>query len=135
MRRMEHLETLYITECRNLREVKICFENGERMQRSEPNCFRNLQILNIYDCAVENLTWLRYTPRLRFLYVIACSSLEEIIAWNFAGSSEIEEDVEIFSNLEKVHFEGLPKLKSICRQAMPFPSLQLPKSKETPFEC
>ncbi|KAK3219567.1 hypothetical protein Dsin_013537 [Dipteronia sinensis] len=125
MRRMEHLETLYIDDCRNLREIKICFENGERMQRSEPNCFCNLQILNISDCAVmKNLTWLRYAPRLRYLYVVRCESLEEIIAWDFAGSSEIEEAAEIFSNLEEVYFSGLPNLKSICRRAIPFPSLQ-----------
>ncbi|KAI9160331.1 hypothetical protein LWI28_007149 [Acer negundo] len=125
MRRMEHLETLDIGECPNLREVKICFENGERMQRSEPNCFRNLQTLEIWGCDIlENLTWLIYTPRLQFLYVIQCESLEEIIAWDFAGSSEIEEAVEIFSNLEQVHFSDLPKLKSICRRAMPFPSLR-----------
>ncbi|TXG69238.1 hypothetical protein EZV62_004173 [Acer yangbiense] len=113
MRRMEHLEKLYIRFCPNLREVKICFENGERMHRSEPNCFCNLQILNIWDCAMENLSWLRYTPRLRFLYVMECKSLEEIIAWDFAASSEIEEAAEIFSNLEQIHFDDLPKLKSI----------------------
>ncbi|KAK0598178.1 hypothetical protein LWI29_032287 [Acer saccharum] len=125
MRRMEHLGELYIEFCPDLREVKICFENGERMQRSESNCFRNLQILNIWDCDIlENLTWLIYTPRLRFLYVRQCLSLEEIIAWDFAGSSEIEEAAEIFSNLEEVYFRGLPKLKSICRRAMPFPSLR-----------
>ncbi|TXG69234.1 hypothetical protein EZV62_004169 [Acer yangbiense] len=125
MRRMEHLETLSISDCRYLREVKICFENGERMQRSEPNCFRNLQILNIWKCGIlENLSWLRYTPRLRFLYVMECKSLEEIIAWDFAGSSEIEEDVEVFSNLEEVSLQFLPKLKSICQRAMPFPSLR-----------
>ncbi|TXG69230.1 hypothetical protein EZV62_004165 [Acer yangbiense] len=88
MSRMEHLEELDIMKCPNLREVKICFENGERMKRSEPNCFRNLQILNIWKCALENLTWLRYTPRLRFLDVTDCESLEEIIAWDFAGSLE-----------------------------------------------
>ncbi|KAK2651513.1 hypothetical protein Ddye_011378 [Dipteronia dyeriana] len=127
MRRMEHLEDLYIRHCDNLREVKICFENEERMQRSDPNCFCNLQILNIIDCAkMKNLSWLIYIPRLRFLYVMECSSLEEIIAWDFAGSSEIEEDVDqsLFSNLETVYIRNLPKLKSICRRAMPFPSLR-----------
>ncbi|KAK1587252.1 hypothetical protein Q3G72_011102 [Acer saccharum] len=125
MRRMEHLEEFYIRDCHDLKEVKICFENGERMQRSQPNCFRNLQILNIWNCEIlENLTWLIYTPQLRFLYVIECESLEEIIAWDFAGSSETEEAAEIFSNLEKVLFFDLPKLKSICQRAMPFPSLR-----------
>ncbi|KAK3219524.1 hypothetical protein Dsin_013494 [Dipteronia sinensis] len=120
-----YLEQLHIRFCRNLRKVKICFENVERMQRSELNCFRYLQILNILRCAImENLSWLRYTPRLLILYVIECESLEEIIACDFAGSSEIEEDVEILSNLEQVHFDDLPKLKSICRRAMPFPSLR-----------
>ncbi|KAK3219565.1 hypothetical protein Dsin_013535 [Dipteronia sinensis] len=123
MRRMEHLESLYIRFCPSLREVKICLENEERMQRSDVNCFHNLQNLNIWGCAMENLTWLIYAPRLRFLYVMDCESLEEIIASDF-GSSEIEEAVEIFSNLEKVYFRDLPKLKRICRRAMPFPSLQ-----------
>ena len=67
---------------------------------------------------MENLTWLIYIPRLRFLYVMGCESLEETIA------SEIEEAAEIFSNLEKVYFHDLPKLKSICGRAMPFPSLR-----------
>ncbi|KAK3219562.1 hypothetical protein Dsin_013532 [Dipteronia sinensis] len=124
MRRMEHLEILNIIDCHNLREVKICLENGERMQRSEPNCFCNLQILSISYCAMENLTWLIYTPRLQFLDVMECESLEEIIAWDFAGSSEIEEAAEIFSNLVKVSLRRLPKLKSICRRAMSFPSLR-----------
>ncbi|KAL5756355.1 hypothetical protein ACOSQ2_021101 [Xanthoceras sorbifolium] len=123
MRRMEHLEILCIFDCLALREVKICLENGERMQRSERNCFGNLQILSICRSAMENLTWLIYTPRLQFLYVMECESLEEIIACEF-GSSEIEEDVEIFSNLKEVNFRGLPKLKSICRRPMPFSSLQ-----------
>ncbi|KAK2651516.1 hypothetical protein Ddye_011372, partial [Dipteronia dyeriana] len=94
MRRMEHLETLYIRNCHNLSEVKIRFENEERMQRSEPNCF------------------------------LRCESLEEIIVWDFAGSSEIEEATEIFSNLEGVCLLDVPKLKSIGRRAMPFPSLR-----------
>ncbi|KAH7565101.1 hypothetical protein JRO89_XS09G0132200 [Xanthoceras sorbifolium] len=123
MSRMEHLEMLRIRNCLALREVKICLENGERMQRSESNCFRNLQILSIWGSAMENLTWLIYTPRLKFLYVIECVSLEEIIASKF-GSSEIEEDVEIFSSLKQVYFRDLPKLKSICRRAMPFSSLR-----------
>ncbi|KAL5823153.1 hypothetical protein ACOSQ3_021103 [Xanthoceras sorbifolium] len=138
MRRMEHLEILCIFDCLALREVKICLENGERMQRTALNCFRNLQFLNIYKCAMKNLTWLIYTPRLRFLYVMECESLEEIIACEF-GSSEIEEDVEIFSNLNEVYFRDLPKLKSICRRAMPFSCLRditvdgCPSLKKLPF--
>ncbi|KAL5756333.1 hypothetical protein ACOSQ2_021079 [Xanthoceras sorbifolium] len=131
MSRMEHLEMLRIRNCLALREVKICLENGERMQRSESNCFRNLQILNIWGSAMENLTWLIYTPRLKFLYVIECDSLEEIIVSEF-GSSEIEEDVEIFSSLKQVYFRDLPKLKSICRRAMPFSSLRSMKVDRCP---
>ncbi|KAL5756335.1 hypothetical protein ACOSQ2_021081 [Xanthoceras sorbifolium] len=86
MSRMEHLEAIYIRNCHARREIKICLENGERMQRSERNCFQ----------------------------IIACEF----------GSSEIEEDVEIFSNLKAVYFRDVPKLKSICRRAMPFSSLR-----------
>ncbi|KAH7565100.1 hypothetical protein JRO89_XS09G0132100 [Xanthoceras sorbifolium] len=73
--------------------------------------------------ADKNLTRVMYTPQLRFLCVMECESLEEIIACEF-GSSEIEEDVEIFSNLKAVYFRDVPKLKSICRRAMPFSSLR-----------
>nr|AKE49467.1 NBS-LRR disease resistance protein NBS52 [Dimocarpus longan] len=125
MRRMEHLKALYMDGCL-FGEVKICSENEVRLQRSETNCFRIIQIVNIWECAMKNLTWLIYTPRLRFLYVTECESLEEIIACDY-GCSTIKEGVEIFSNLKKIYFCKLPYLRSICRGAMLFSCLQYVK--------
>ncbi|KAK0598229.1 hypothetical protein LWI29_032723 [Acer saccharum] len=125
MRRMENLHTLRIRACRILREVKICLEDDqERMQGVlMPKCFQNLGHLRIENCLVKDLTWLIYAPTIRYLWVDNCPELEEIIA-NDLGSSEIEENIELFSKLEGVTLVSLPSLKGICRGAMPFPSLQ-----------
>ncbi|TXG69138.1 hypothetical protein EZV62_004073 [Acer yangbiense] len=125
MRRMENLHTLSICDCHILREVKICLEDDhERMQGVlVPKCFRNLGYLRIENCLVKDLTWLIYAPTIQYLWVDNCPELEEIIS-NDLGSSEIEENIELFSKLESVNLVSLPSLKGICRGAMPFPSLQ-----------
>ncbi|KAK4843630.1 hypothetical protein QYF36_010817 [Acer negundo] len=125
MQRMENLHTLSIRDCHILREVKICLEDDhERIQGVlVPKCFRSLGYLRIENCLVKDLTWLIYAPTIKYLWVDNCPELEEIIA-NDLGSSEIEESIELFSKLESVNLVSLPSLKSICRGAMPFPSLQ-----------
>ncbi|KAK2651384.1 hypothetical protein Ddye_011240 [Dipteronia dyeriana] len=125
MQRMENLNTLSIRDCHILREVKICLEDDqERIQGVlMPICFRNLCYLRIENCLIKDLTWLIYAPTIRYLWVDNCPELEEIIA-NDLGSSEIEENIELFSKVESVNLVSLQSLKSICRGAMPFPSLQ-----------
>ncbi|KAK2651389.1 hypothetical protein Ddye_011245 [Dipteronia dyeriana] len=123
MKRMEHLDTLSIRDCHSLRELKILFEEQERMQGITPDCFRNLCYLHIESCSIKDLTWLKYAIYLPYLWVDNCPSLEEIIADDF-GSSEIEENMDILSKIESINLVSLPSLKSICRRALLFPCLQ-----------
>ncbi|KAK4843051.1 hypothetical protein QYF36_003212 [Acer negundo] len=139
MKSMEHLDTLSIRDCHSLTQLKISFEEQGRMQGSKSDCFHNLRYLHIENCSIKDLTWLRYTTTLRYLWVDNCPLLEQIIADDF-GSSEIEENMDILSKLEIINLVGLPSLKSICRRAVLFPCVQnveiinCPSLRKLPFE-
>ncbi|KAI9159744.1 hypothetical protein LWI28_001499 [Acer negundo] len=139
MKSMEHLDTLSIRDCHSLTQLKISFEEQGRMQGSKSDCFHNLRYLHIENCSIKDLTWLRYTTTLRYLWVDNCPLLEQIIADDF-GSSEIEENMDILSKLESINLVGLPSLKSICRRAVLFPCVQnveiinCPSLRKLPFE-
>ncbi|KAK3219697.1 hypothetical protein Dsin_013667 [Dipteronia sinensis] len=112
MKRMKYLE---IIGCNSLKELRFC---GTEV----PNNLPSLETLRLTRCPIKDLTWLIHVPSLSSLSISECPSLTEVIACDF-GSSEIKEAIDIFPNLKRMRLIDLPNLKSICRQAMPFPSL------------
>ncbi|KAJ4718190.1 Disease resistance protein [Melia azedarach] len=128
MRRMNNLEALVICDCDSLKEIKICFQEEESIQmgRLKTDAFRNLRDVRIWNCPLKDLTWLIYAPCLQNLVVETCLVLEEIIACDFETAAEISEEgsPKIFTKLRSMQFTSLRNLKSICRQAIQFVSLQ-----------
>ncbi|KAK3219703.1 hypothetical protein Dsin_013673 [Dipteronia sinensis] len=117
MKRMKNLE---IIGCNSLKELKFCgTEDDQEMRNNLPS----LKILYLRMCPIKDLTSLIHVPSLLLLVIGECPSLTEVIACDF-GSSEIKEAIDIFPNLQDMTLIDLPNLKSICRQAMPFPSLK-----------
>lgn len=106
--KMEDLELRY---CEELREISL--GTGQ---------FRNLSKVVIKGCNLSDVGWLIYAPRLQTLELVSCELLGEIIG-DRPRVGEIEENIKIFSSLSVLRLFCLPKLKSICRHALPFPSL------------
>ncbi|CAK8577829.1 unnamed protein product [Lathyrus sativus] len=101
-----------------------------------------LQQVRISACnSITHLTWLRYAPLLEYLVVYECLSVEHIVK-----EAKDDEDVgsefkndNIFSNLKELIFSKMPKLVSIHKRALAFPSLKCiivndcPNLKKLPF--
>ncbi|KAI3442647.1 uncharacterized protein J3R85_000885 [Psidium guajava] len=83
------------------------------------SCFPNLVDVLLYRCGLPNLSWLVHAPKLRKLHVKQCPSIERII-----GDGVTREELAasgLFSSLERLVLEDLPKLTSICDHALSFP--------------
>ena len=130
---MVHLETLQISSCNDLKEVKINEKDeGKREFISRYSVvlseFCKLHEVHIISCSkLLNLTWLIHAPCLQLLAVSACKSMEEVIGDDDGGgrASVGEENSGLFSRLTTLQLEGLPKLKSICNWVLPLPSLTM----------
>ncbi|KAI6689551.1 hypothetical protein NL676_026379 [Syzygium grande] len=83
------------------------------------SCFPNLVDVWVHECRLSDLSWLVHAPKLRELRVISCDSMERIIGDGFAR--EELADSGLFSRLEFLELYSLPKLTSICDQALSFP--------------
>ena len=125
---MVHLETLQISSCNDLKDVKINAKDKGK-QGFIPRysmvlqTFYKLHEVHIISCSkLLNLTWLIYAPCLQSLAVSTCESMEELIG----GSDRVvEENSRLFSRLTTLQLENLPKLKRICNWVLPFPSLKM----------
>ncbi|XP_056167233.1 disease resistance protein RPS5-like [Syzygium oleosum] len=111
-----HLETLYLSQCTKLSEMKITQEIG---QAPNCSCFPNLVEVYVDNCRLSDLSWLVHAPKLRKLIVVDCQSMERIIGDGFAR--EELADSGLFSRLEYLALVRLPKLTSICDQTLSFP--------------
>ncbi|KAG2404302.1 uncharacterized protein HKW66_Vig0112240 [Vigna angularis] len=93
-----------------------------------------LRELSLEGCDMLNLNWLTRAQSLQLLRIYNCPSLEEVIGEEF-GHSE-----NVFSSLEIVDLDSLPKLRSICSQVLQFPCLKeicvadCPKLIKLPFD-
>lgn len=105
------MEDLQLRYCEELREISL--GTGQ---------LRNLSKVVIKGCNLSEVGWLIYAPSLQTLELVSCKLLGEIIG-DTLGVGEIEENVEIFSSLSVLRLFCLPSLQSICRRALPFPSL------------
>ncbi|TXG69137.1 hypothetical protein EZV62_004072 [Acer yangbiense] len=117
---MKRMKILEIIGCNSLKELRFCRTEDDQ---EIPNNLPSLEYLYLSKCPIKDLTWLIHVPSLSLLNIGECLSLTEVIACDF-GSSEIKEAIDIFPNLKDMGLIDLPNLKSICRQAMPFPSLE-----------
>ena len=127
LKRMEHLRWLCISDCDELKDIKIEGE-GEGTQRDatlrnyavRENYFRALCNVYIFHCSkLLNITWLVCAPYLEELTVEDCESIEQVICYG------VEEKLDIFSRLKYIKLNRLPRLKSIYQHPLLFPSLEI----------
>ncbi|KAJ0075500.1 hypothetical protein Patl1_34335 [Pistacia atlantica] len=120
---MERLETLHIVECKHLEEMKIDVP-GE-VQHLRETHFQGLHVVKIKFCQkLKDLTWLILAPNLKSVAVSNCFDIEELIGVaKWSEVSEMIENLNVFENLETLRLENLPNLKSMYRNALPFPHL------------
>ena len=137
LKRMEHMQRLCIYRCNNLKDVKIEMQGeGTQNDLTLPNkisfrekYFLTLSEINVGDCHyLLDLTWLVHAPCLELLHVRNCNSMEEVIC------DEDEDEVyemkgkrDIFSRIKHLRLQNLPRLKSIYRHPLLFPSLETVK--------
>ena len=130
LKRMEHLHGLYISQCNELKAIKINVEEeGTNKDVALPNyivpCqeyFCTLREVGIEHCSkLLDLTWLVYAPNLEELCVKYCESIEQVIHYG------VEEKLEIFLRLKYIKLSKLPRLKSIYGHPLLFPSLEIIK--------
>ena len=140
-----YIETLRITNCVELQDVKINFEKEAVVYSKFPRrqCLNNLCDVEIFGChKLLNLTWLICAPNLQLLSVEFCESMEKVID---DERSEVLEIVEVdhlgvFSRLVSLTLVYLPMLRSIHGRALPFPSLRhilmlgCPSLRKLPFD-
>ncbi|KAE8721203.1 putative Disease resistance protein family [Hibiscus syriacus] len=141
---MERLEMLDIRGCGNMEEMKM-----EKLHtRGSPSTnytsrFHTLREVRISSCyKLKDVTWLFLAPNLRYLWIWHCSEMEEILSEG--RLRDVADDVGIpyptpFLNLLYLRLWGLPELKSIYWDALPFPCLKsvyiedCPKLKKLPL--
>ncbi|KAF8392339.1 hypothetical protein HHK36_022681 [Tetracentron sinense] len=158
---MKGLNELYFDYCFDLEELTVSWivawegENGFSSSLGKlslsllPNlkvvramshcpCLQNLSFVDINNCdALKDLTWLLVIRSLETLIVSNSEGIEEIIC---GGVAKVEEEFITFSRLKTMELNALPKLKSIYRHALPFPSLkvmnvsQCPELKKLPLD-
>ncbi|KAL6334900.1 hypothetical protein AAG906_023705 [Vitis piasezkii] len=103
---LQRLTVLQFYSCNDLEHVKI--NMGLSRGHILNSNFHNLVHVDIIGCQFLDLTWLIYAPSLEFLWRL-----------------EIEQqNLSIFSRLVELRMFDLPNLKSIYKQALPFPSLK-----------
>ena len=120
---LQTLTVLELEHCNDLERVKI--NRGLSRGHISNSNFHNLVKVFILGCRFLDLTWLIYAPSLEFLLVRTSHDMEEIIGSDECGDSEIDQqNLSIFSRLVNLRLYNLPNLKSIYRQALPFPSLK-----------
>lgn len=129
LRKMQHLEVLSISissspslvsdmkkESPSHDSMSECIPMSSKL--TEHNYTVNLRELSLEGCGMFNLNWLTCAPSLQLLRLYNCPSLEEVIGEEFGHA------VNVFSSLEIVDLDSLPKLRSICSQVLRFPCLK-----------
>ena len=123
--------------CPQLEEMKINVEKegskGFEQSYDIPNPglivinnqhFCRLRDVNIWTCPkLLNLTWLIYAAHLQSLNVQFCESMKEVISKEYVTSST--QHASIFTRLTSLLLDGMPRLESIYRGALLFPSLEI----------
>ncbi|KAG8490042.1 hypothetical protein CXB51_016115 [Gossypium anomalum] len=127
---LERIETLELLHCASMKEIKM--EKLHTWVSSSTNYtsrFHTLSKVRIGGCfKLKDVTWVILAPNLRSLGVCQCAKMEEILSEEkldeVAGVIGIPHP-KPFLKLESLYLIDLPKLKSIYRDALPFPCLTL----------
>ncbi|KAJ0008160.1 hypothetical protein Pint_30022 [Pistacia integerrima] len=122
---MKHLDSLSIWNCKYLQELKINYA-GEVQKVLQTRGFRSLQTVHIDYCLkLRDLTWLVLAPNLKVIKISSCTGMEEVIS-----VQKLEEvpglmgNLNPFAKLQSLKLHHLHKLKSIYRDALPFPHMK-----------
>ncbi|TYJ47849.1 hypothetical protein E1A91_A01G020400v1, partial [Gossypium mustelinum] len=118
---LQHLYTLSLSRCMGLEEVKI-----ERNIIEGAGCFHSLRSVSLARCNhLRDVSWVTFAPHLEKLVIMECKGLKEIISEEKPGEvAELKENSDLFSKLEDLLLEHLPKLETIYDHALPFPQLK-----------
>jgi len=109
MSEMKHLEGIHLWSIQSL-------VDGSSIAADKCHLC-NLRQVHIFECgSITHLTWLRYAPLLEVLSVNGCDSIVEVV-------KEANDDT-IFVNLKDLRLDLMPKLVSIHKRALVFPSLK-----------
>ncbi|KAA3478441.1 putative disease resistance protein [Gossypium australe] len=125
---LERLETLQFLDC-GIMEIKMeKLSTWVSSSTNSTSCFHALSTVQIFHCKkLRDMTWLILAPNLRNLDITGCYEMEEILSEEKLG--EVAGVIGIsypkpFLKLETLDLRHLPKLKSIYRNALPFPCLK-----------
>ncbi|WCJ40484.1 Disease resistance protein (CC-NBS-LRR class) family [Euphorbia peplus] len=121
---IKNLVNLEIHQAEDLKELKW---NLHRSNTPRERRFEGLQELTLEKCqSLVELTWVVLAPHLKILRVKGCENMKQIISNKQLDETLKEgEDSEVFTELEVLALENLPKLKSIySKGALPFRCLK-----------
>ncbi|WJZ95115.1 hypothetical protein VitviT2T_013906 [Vitis vinifera] len=120
---MKHLYALTMKDLDSLREIKFDWagKGKETMGYSSLNpkvkCFHGLREVAINRCQMlKNLTWLIFAPNLLYLKIGQCDEMEEVIG----KGAEDGGNLSPFTKLIQLELNGLPQLKNVYRNPLPF---------------
>ncbi|XVF24831.1 hypothetical protein REPUB_Repub13aG0161800 [Reevesia pubescens] len=118
---MQHLNFLVLMDCEDLEEVKI-----EGAGLANAGCFHSLRFVKLIRCSkLRDATWVILAPHLKFLLISRCQDFVEIISHEKLGEvAELAVNLNLFSKLESLLLAELPEMKTIYRDALPFPHLK-----------
>ncbi|XP_052485113.1 disease resistance protein SUMM2 [Gossypium raimondii] len=119
--KLQHLCTFSLWYCMDLEEVKI-----ERNIIEGAGCFHSLRYVTVGGCNhLRDVSWATFAPHLEDLWILGCSSLEEIISEEKLGEvAELKGNSNLFSKLERLMLHRVHKLSTIYCHALPFPQLK-----------
>ncbi|KAL6335018.1 hypothetical protein AAG906_023823 [Vitis piasezkii] len=128
LRRMKHLESLFVKDCLQLEvvQIKVGKEGRQGYDHNFPNpslekWFHSLHEVCIWRCPkLLDLTWLMYAQSLEYLNVQNCESMVELIS----SDDAFEGNLSLFSRLTSLFLINLPRLQSIYSQTLLLPSLE-----------
>ena len=128
LRRMKHLESLFVKDCLQLEvvQIKVGKEGRQGYDHNFPNpslekWFHSLHEVCIWRCPkLLDLTWLLYAQSLEYLNVQNCESMVELIS----SDDAFEGNLSLFPRLTSLFLINLPRLQSIYPQTLLLPSLE-----------
>ncbi|XP_028771712.1 probable disease resistance protein At5g63020 [Neltuma alba] len=110
--KMKRLQQLGLVGLSGLKDYSGIYDDTCRLSM--------LQSVYITYChSLMHVTWLKHAPLLQLLLIYNCSSVEEVIK-----EDENEDSSSVFSSLVNLHLYQMPKLQSIHKTALSFPSLK-----------
>ncbi|MBA0598572.1 hypothetical protein Gorai_008329 [Gossypium raimondii] len=125
---VECLQTLNLRNCENVEEIKMeKLHTWVSPGTSYTSPFHTLTSVSFQDChKLTDVTWLILVPNLRYLRLVQCIKIEEILSQGkFGEVADVRVPYPIpYLKLEKLVLCSLWKLKSVYWDVLPFPCLK-----------